>query len=149
MIYRRDGLIFSKMSDINWANPKIARIMPTEAGGSWGYFLELKDTQWEAFVDSASLDSIDRALRGDCTPLMKEGLRDPRGCLKRIPIDRTCADSKQCTSYEPNTCTTKSKRTPECFSLNREIPQSVRILISAWKEGYYVIRERNSNEASK
>ena len=146
MIYRRDGLIFSKINDNNWANPKIARILPTESGGSWGSFLELKDTKWAMFIDSVSTDSIDRALRGDCTPLMKEGLRDPRGCLKRIPIDRVCSDSKHCTSYEAKTCTTSSKKTPECFSLGREVPHPVRILISAWKEGYYVIREREENE---
>ena len=149
MIYRRDGLIFSKIKDNNWSNPKIARVMPTEAGGSWGSFLELKGTVWEKFIDPVSSDSIDRALRGDCTPLMKEGLRDPRGCLKRIPIDRTCSDSKHCTSYEVKTCTTTSKKTPECFSLDRKIPSSVRILISAWKEGYYVIRERDTDEKSK
>ena len=149
MIYRRDGLIFSKMSDTNWANPKIARVMPTEAGGSWGSFLELKDTQWETFIDSVSSDSIDRALRGDCTPLMKEGLRDPRGCLKRVPINRVCSDSNHCTSYKESICITTSKKAPDCFSLDREIPEPVRILISAWKEGYYVIRERDENETSK
>ena len=74
---------------------------------------------------------------------MKEGLRDPRGCLKRVPINRVCSDSNHCTSYKESICITTSKKAPDCFSLDREIPEPVRILISAWKEGYYVIRERD------
>tara|TARA_B100000424_G_C22895312_1_gene476219 strand:+ start:634 stop:1065 length:432 start_codon:yes stop_codon:yes gene_type:complete len=141
MMYRRDGLIFTKLSDKSWSDPKIARIIPTSEGGSWGNFIDLKDTEWSKFVDVISSDSLDRALRGDCTPLMKEGLRQPRGCLKRSPLPKVCADHQKCTSYTPKLCTPKSQKAPECLSLGSDFPQSVRILISAWTEGYYVVRE--------
>ena len=141
MMYRRNGLIFTTMSDKTWANPKIARIIPTSKGGTWGDFLELKETEWARFIDVISLDSLDRALRGDCTALMNEGLREPRGCLKRAPFPSVCADYKNCASYIPKLCHPKSPKAPECLSLGAELPQTVRILISAWNEGYYVVRE--------
>lgn len=140
-MYRRDGLIFTTLTDPSWANPKIARIMPTQQGGSWGSFLELKDTEWAGYIDVVSSASIDRALRGDCTPLMKEGLRDPRGCLRKAPLSKECADAKGCASFKSTTCTASSKNTPECFVITRDIPAPVRVLLSAWKEGYYVVRE--------
>lgn len=142
MIYRRDGLIFTKLTDPHWSNPKVARVMPTHEGGSWGSFLELKDTEWARFIDEVSSDSVERALQGDCTPLMKEGLRDPRGCLKRAPLTKECADAKRCTSFKKSVCNSTSKDTPECFALSKDLPPSVRVLLSAWKEGYYVVRER-------
>jgi len=142
MMYRRDGLVFMTLNDPAWGASKVARVLPSPDGGLWGSFLELAGTEWEGFIDVVSSDALDRALRGDCTPLMREGLRDPKGCLKRAPLTKTCSDAKGCASFKKEVCQTTHKNTPECFSFWRDIPTSVRVLLSAWKEGYYVIRER-------
>jgi len=142
MMYRRDGLIFAQIKDPLWADPKIAKILPNEENGSWGVFISLKGTEWEKYIDVVSLEALDRAYRGDCTPLMKLSLRDPKGALKKAPIPKICADSKNCVSYKPNLCTTSSKTIPECFSVYSEIPPMVRVLLSAWNEGYFIVREK-------
>ena len=61
--------------------------------------------------------------------------------LNEFPLPKVCADHQKCTSYAPKLCAPKSLKAPECLSLGSELPQSVRILISAWTEGYYVVRE--------
>ena len=142
MMYRRDGLVFMTLNDPAWGASKVARVLPSPDGGLWGSFLELAGTEWEGFIDVVSSDALDRALRGDCTPLMREGLRVPKGCLKRAPLTKTCSDAKGCACFKKEVCQTTHKNTPECFSFGRDIPTSVRVLLSAWKEGYYVIRER-------
>lgn len=141
MMYRRDGLIFAQIKDPLWADPKIAKILPTDENGSWGSFLSLKGTEWEKYIDVVPLDVLDRAYRGDCTALMKLSLRDPRGALKKAPIPKVCSDSKSCVSYKPTLCIVSAKVVPECFSIYSEIPPPVRTLITAWNEGYFILKE--------
>lgn len=140
-MYRKDGLIFTTLNDPHWGEIKIARIIPTHQGGSLGSLQDLKETEWESFIDNISEGALDRALRGDCTPLMKEGVRDPRGCLKKAPLPKICADKKNCSSYKESVCKAGHKKMPDCFSVGQELPPSVQILLMAWHEGYRVVRE--------
>lgn len=140
-MYRRDGLIFAQIKDPSWGDTKVAKIVSSEINGSWGEFISISDSVWAKFIDAVPLDILERAYMGDCTPLMKIGLRDPKGCLKKAPLPKICSDRNNCVSFKPNTCTIESKNLPECFSIYSEIPAPVRILISAWTEGYYIVRE--------
>lgn len=140
-MFRRDGLIFTTLSDPSWGTPMIARIIPTHQGGTWGAFKELEGTEWADFIDSVSEDALDRALRGDCTPLMNEGLRSPKGCLRKAPLPQRCADYKTCSSYKEAFCKAGHKKMPDCYSIGQDIPASARVLLMAWHEGYHVIRE--------
>ena len=143
-MFRRDGLIFTTLNDPHWGEIKIARIIPTHQGGILGDFYELKDTEWEGFIDTISEDSLDRALRGDATPLMNEGLRNPKGCLKKSPVPKICADRKVCTSYKEAFCKAGHKKMPDCYSIGTDLPNSARVLLMSWHEGYHIVREKIS-----
>jgi hypothetical protein len=140
-MFRKNGLIFTTLNDPHWGQVKVARIIPTHQGGEWGEMSDLKDTEWAQFVDTVSQEALDRALRGDSTPLMKEGLRDPKGCLKKAPLPKICADSKRCGSYKETVCKAGHKKMPDCYSVGLDLPPSAQILLMAWHEGYHVVIE--------
>jgi hypothetical protein len=119
-----------------WQNPKIARIMPVD-GDSWGEYAELKGTEWESLIPSISEDILDRALHGDATPLMRE-VREPQGCLKKAPVNKTCSSYKSCASYHKKYCQIEHKKMPDCFSM--EESNLNHILISAWRDNYHIVR---------
>ena len=139
MMYRRDGLIFMNLNDDQWNNPKIAKILPYEST-NWGAFKDLSDTSVKRLVPEVSQSSLDRAMRGDCTPLMNEGLREPRGCLKLLNTPKDCDEKDHCLSYKKEHCILGHRKMPECFS--PLTTKSLRPLVLAWLEGYYIIREK-------
>ncbi len=139
MMYRRDGLIFMGLKDRHWNNPKIAKILPYESS-NWGAFSDLSDTSVGGLIPEVSPESLDRAMRGDCTPLMNEGLREPRGCLKLLDTPKECDEQNDCLSYKKGACVLGHRNMPDCFS--PQTTQSLRPLVLAWLEGFYIIRER-------
>jgi len=140
-MYRENGMIFCVITDERYGNPKVARIIPKESVDNWGEYIELKDSEWERLVPVISEEVIDRALRGDAKALMQsQGLRDPKGCLKLIPIKNSvCVDKKGCPSYTVK-CDFRNKDCPECFSVDGDISMVKRNLIQAWRMGYIVVR---------
>lgn len=141
-MYRRDGIVFMSLTDPKWGNPKIGRIIPTEQGGSWGAYLDLKDTAWARLISEASLEALDRATRGDCSAFMKEGHRSAEGCLKLAPMSKVCSDHKKCLSFHKTRCLVESTPLQECFS--QDAPPLARVLLMAWSEGYYIVRQKES-----
>ena len=141
MIYRRDGLIFITLKDKNWNNPKIAKILPYEST-NWGEFADLVDTPVEKLVPAVTQEALDRAMRGDCTPLMREVSREPRGCLKLLDTPKECDEKEHCISHKKDVCVLGHKKMPDCFS--PLTTKSLRVLVLAWLEGFYVIREQRS-----
>jgi hypothetical protein len=139
-MYRKDGIVFMALSDAKWGDPKIARILPSPEGDTWGEYSALKDTPWGKLISESSLEALDRAARGDCSAFMKEGHRSPEGCLKLAPIERVCADRKRCLSFHKTRCLLESSPLQDCYSM--EAPTLARVLISAWSEGYFVVREK-------
>ena len=141
-MYRENGMIFCVIPDERYGNPKVARIIPKENVDNWGEYLELaKDQEWKRLLPVISEEVIDRALRGDAKTLMQsQGLRDPKGCLKLIPIKNSvCVDKKGCPSYTVK-CDFRNKDCPECFSVDGDLSMTKRNLIQAWRMGYIVIR---------
>tara|TARA_B100000073_G_scaffold311492_1_gene284603 strand:+ start:114 stop:539 length:426 start_codon:yes stop_codon:yes gene_type:complete len=139
MMYRRDGLIFMGLKDRHWSDPKVAKILPYEST-NWGAFADLKGTDVERLIPEVSAESLDRAMRGDCTPLMNEGLREPRGCLKLLNAPKDCDEKDHCLSYKKDACILGHRKMPDCFS--PLTTQSLRPLVIAWLEGFYIVRER-------
>ena len=139
MMYRRDGLIFMGLKDRHWSDPKVAKILPYEST-NWGAFADLKGTDVERLVPEVSAESLDRAMRGDCTPLMNGGLREPRGCLKLLNAPKDCDEKDHCISYKKDACILGHRKMPDCFS--PLTTQSLRPLVIAWLEGFYIVRER-------
>lgn len=138
MIYRRDGLIFMSIKDTYTGYLKVAKILPTET--SWGVF-EPAIALIEPLIPEASPESLDRLLRGDPTPFRNtKGLREPQGCLKLIDTDRSCDEQDTCLSYNKTHCTLGHRKMPDCFS--PVAGDQIRPLILAWKEGFFIVRER-------
>jgi hypothetical protein len=139
-MYRENGMIFCVISDERYGNPKIARIIPIENQHNWGEYKELEGTEWERLIPVISEEIIDRALRGDAKVLMQSGLREPKGCLKLVPIKNSvCAEKKGCPSYTSK-CDFRNKECPDCFSVDGDMSLVKRNLIEAWRRGYIVVR---------
>jgi hypothetical protein len=129
------------LKDKHWNNPKIAKILPYEST-NWGEFVEIIGTPAERLISEVSQESLDRAMRGDCTPLMREGLREPRGCLKLLDTPKDCDEKDTCLSYNKDSCVLGHKKMPDCFS--PLTTKSLRTLVLAWLEGFYIIREKRN-----
>ena len=138
MMYRRDGLIFMSLNDKNWNNPKIAKILPYEST-NWGEFSDLIGTSVERLIPEVSHEVLDQAMRGFTTPLMNQTLRDPRGCLKLLDVSKACDEKDHCLSYKKDHCILGHRKMPDCFS--PIATKSLRPLVLAWLEGFYIIRE--------
>ena len=138
MMYRKDGMVFVTFTDSVWQNPKFARILPTST--SWGIYQELSnDPLWIKLIPQVTLEILDRSHRGDCTPLMNAGVREPYGCLKLLNIPKPCAEKKVCLTHKDNLCVLGHKNMPDCF-----VPQADNLitpLIRAWRDGYRIVRE--------
>ena len=139
MMYRRDGLVYTTIKDKSWGNVKVARILPKD-GDNWGEFKELADTEWAKMINEVSNDVYDMAFRNHVTPLMKVIGRDPKGNLKLMPMENGCRMMGQCQSEKP--ICSKVETAPFCVMPKTEL-QAVQTLLSAWREGYYVIRIRS------
>lgn len=139
MMYRRDGLVFMTIKDKNWGKVQIARILPKE-DDSWGAFKELENTPWASMINVVSNDVLDMALRNHVTPLMKVIGRDPKGSLKLAPIENGCLVYNECNSAKPQCL--KVETAPFCLQPKTD-SEAVRSLLSAWREGYYVVRVRS------
>lgn len=138
MIYRRDGVIFMTLHDPTWGEIKVAKVLPNEKG-NWGAFLPSKHLL-EGLIPEVSDEVIDRAMRGDATPLMNSGARDPKGCLKKITTPKKCGEASYCVSHSTK-CVLGHRQMPDCFT--PEGDPLIRPLVLAWIEGFYIIRERD------
>lgn len=135
-MYRKDGLVYMTIQDRAWGKIKVARILPI-GDDNWGAFSDLKDTPWASMVNEVGADILDMALRKHPTPLMKIIGRDPKGNLKMIPLEQGCSLIGQCKSEKP--ICSKIETAPFCVAPKTD-STSVHSLLSAWREGYYVIR---------
>lgn len=139
MMYRKDGLVFITFTDHRWNNPKFARILPTQC--PWGTYSHLKDDpQWIKLIPEVSLEILDRAHRGDATPLMNLGAREPAGCLKLLDVPKPCAEKSSCLTHNATKCVLGHPKLPDCFMPSTD--PAIKPLIHAWVEGYRIVREK-------
>jgi hypothetical protein len=139
MMHRRDGLIFMSIKDTPQGTVKVAKILPTTS--TWGVFEDHAELLKE-LIPEATLESIDRLTRNDPTPFLRtKGLRTPLGCLKLLEIEKSCDEHRSCISFNKTFCTLGHRKMPECFSPS--IGGNLRPLILAWKDGFYIVRERH------
>ena len=138
MMCRRDGVIFMILHDSYWGEVKIAKILPSNTS-NWGAYEFLSQTEDGLLIPEIDPETLDRASRGDCTPFLNSGLRDPKGCLKKLSLDTKCDDQEGCLSFNLKRCILGNKKMPDCF--NPISTPALRPLVLAWLEGYYIIRE--------
>tara|TARA_B100000963_G_C22389379_1_gene563749 strand:+ start:318 stop:764 length:447 start_codon:yes stop_codon:yes gene_type:complete len=132
------------ISDRDWGDITIARILPTKDNGSWGDFYFLIGTEWENQIIEINGDIYSMAMNKHTIPLIRKlGTPYPQK-LKRIPksvgwckgkTDKTC-DMANSTCYP-------CEKVAECyepkgFGILETIALAELVLI--WKNGGYVIR---------
>ena len=142
MIYRRDGIIFMHLEDPVWGEVKIGKILPEST--SWGVFESVAEREEALLIPQVSDCILDRAIRGDCTPFMNSGVRDPKGCLKKITSVKECSEKDFCISYNSKICLLGNRKMPSCFTPLAD--ENFKPIVTAWLEGYRVIREEDYNE---
>ena len=136
MIYRRDGLVFMTFDTDGWGELKIARIHPK--GDNWGAFKDIEG--WGSLIPEVRESDLDMALRGYARPLLDNGLRSPEACLKLVEVPKPCLNISSCVSADKSKCLLGSRALPDCFELSSG--GSGGVIISAWLEGYTVVRAR-------
>ena len=140
MMYRENGFIFISITDKTYGNPKIARILQRDNQDSWGEYKTLEGTEFGDLIGVVEESDIDRAMRGDASALMKRGgVRDPKGCLKKLKVNSICGDNKTCLAYEEDKCDFKLRNCPDCFVVDGHSVVE-KNLIDAWRKGYMVVR---------
>lgn len=139
MMYRENGFIFITITDKSYGNPKIARILQRDDQDSWGEYKTLEGTEFGDLIGVVSEVDLDRAMRGDASALMRSGLREPKGCLKKLKVESVCGDSKTCLAYEDGKCDFKLRNCPDCFVVKGHSVVE-KNLIDAWRKGYMVVR---------
>ena len=139
MIFRRDGIIFLHLEDPVWGEVKIGKILPSST--SLGVFESVSLREEALLIPQVADPILDRATRGDCTPFMNSGVRDPKGCLKKISSPKECSERYFCISYDSKNCQMGNRKMPSCFSPVSD--ENFRPIVTAWLEGYYVIREED------
>jgi hypothetical protein len=139
-MHSKDGIIFLSLNTRDWGLVKLAKITPRET--SWGQYESLKGTL-EGLIPEVASETLDRAHRGDPTPLMR-CVKEPLGCLKKIEVSEKCTDQEGCLSYVKSKCNLRSRKAPECFSPDSET--NLRPILLAWRDGFYLIRERQDDE---
>ena len=104
-----------------------------------GEYKTLEGTEFGDLIGVVSEVDLDRAMRGDASALMRSGLREPKGCLKKLKVNSVCGDSKTCLAYEDGKCDFKLRNCPDCFVVDGHSVVE-KNLIDAWRKGYMVVR---------
>ncbi len=140
MMYRENGFICIHITDKSYGNPKIARILQRDDQDSWGEYKSLEGTEFGDLIGVVGEDDIDRAMRGDAKAIMNRGLREPKGCLKKLKINSVCGDKGECLAYDDAKCDFKLRGCPDCFVVEGYKSGAEKNLIDAWRKGYMVVR---------
>jgi hypothetical protein len=140
MMYRENGFIFIHITDKSYGNPKIARILQRDEHDSWGEYKTLEGTEIGDLIGVVKEFDVDRAMRGDASGVMKSGVREPKGCLKKIKRNSVCEDSKTCLAYDDSKCDFKLRGCPDCFVVGGDLGELEKRVIDAWRKGYMVVR---------
>ena len=134
------GLVSHKLPDANWGFPTVARIVPNE-DHPWGVYRFLVGTDWEQFFPRVPVLTLDMALRGHATPLMKILGPPPRGFTKRLPVlQGQCAAKDRCINYTP--LCVPGPKVPVCWEpavFKGEESSLVANVVSLWREGVVVV----------
>lgn len=87
-------------------------------------------------------DTIEHAILGWSSPLVKSLGLFPEGCLHKLP-SRECHNAKTCSLYVKGDCRVTAKKKPWCFEpLGFEESDARRLMVEAirlWRERVYVV----------
>jgi hypothetical protein len=110
-------------------------------GGVWEDEWEpLRDAPWAEYLTRVDKATLDHALHGWTSPLVKALGPSPSMILHRISPDaQQCALWDQCVFYRKRDCTPKAPKMPNCFQpvgVPAELGYEV---VRLWRESVYVV----------
>jgi hypothetical protein len=105
----------------------------------------LKGTRYEEFFTVISVETVNHALRGWTSPLVKALGPSPAMVLHRLfPDAKQCAIWNKCIFYIPKDCRPDAKKMPNCFQ-PVGVPSELGFeVVSLWRESVYILIEDNS-----
>ena len=109
--------------------------------GEWeSYWQLLKDTPYASYLTRISKETLDHALHGWTSPLVKALGPTPAMILHRLSPDaRQCVLWDKCVFYRKRDCTPKAPKMPNCFQ-----PQGVPAelgyeVLRLWRDSVYIV----------
>lgn len=134
------GIIVTKLPDPNWGFPVIARVTP-QGGNPWGCLAWAVGTPWESLFPWVDEHTLDQALRGYSTPLMRILGRPPSALVKRLPlVNSLCSLRHSCLNASEH-CVPGPK-VPDCWEAPGLEPgdiASANYVVQLWRDGITVI----------
>jgi hypothetical protein len=134
------GILVTKIPDPHWGYPTIARVLPKN-GDPWGILEGLEGTPWDPLFPRVDDLTLDQALRGFATPLVRVLGPPPKALVKRLPvIQAQCRWKDTCVGATKN-CVPGPK-VPDCWE-SAGIPESlvpaISHVVKLWREGIHVV----------
>lgn len=112
--------------------------------GAWEqHWKPLQGTEVATLATFVPKETLDHALKGWSSPLVKALGLAPSGALRKLPkVSQECRLRRKCTFYRPRDCQAANAKVPSCFEpdgLEGDVAVRAAELISMWREGVYVI----------
>jgi hypothetical protein len=118
----------------------LLRPLPTKES-TWGVLSPLEGTEIGGLITIVSGEDMSQALHGRVMPLVRTLGRSPRGLLKKIEGDMTCALIKTCLLADRAACYPCSKL-PHCYAppdVSEQAGLAAATVLRAWADGRYVV----------
>ncbi len=100
----------------------------------------LRTSKYAEYLTVVSKETIDHALHGWTSPLIKSLGPEPKLILHRIsPDSKQCTLWDKCIFYRKTNCLPKSPKMPHCFELPGVPVESGQEVLRLWRESVYVV----------
>ena len=126
-----------------------------DEGGVWEEeWLPLQGNEIAALFTVVPKDTVEHALRGWTSPLVKALGLPPKGALLKVPERaRVCTLRGRCPFYDKAMCFPTAKKMPWCFEPElSDDPEARRLaseVIKYWREGVYVVLVQEEADAQR
>jgi len=128
-----------------WGDLRIVRPIPRN-NTIWGELIVLKDTIWGQFIPTIAFETLDRALRGDVLPFLREAGYYPKDILQKLKKHKTetlCQHvaAKSCLLVDLKKCYPCADL-PSCYvppELTFEQRQLANYVALSWRDDKFVV----------
>jgi hypothetical protein len=126
-----------------------------DEGGVWEQnWRPLQGNEIASLLTTVPKDTIEHALRGWTSPLVKSLGLPPQGALIKLPESaRVCTLRDRCPFYDKARCFPTAKRMPWCYepdgSEDPEVRRLMSEIVKSWREGVYVVLVQEEHDAQR
>ena len=116
-------------------------LLVRSVAGEWeSDWAALRDSPYAEFLTRIEKETLDHALHGWTSPLVKKLGPSPQMILHRLsPDNRQCALWADCVFYRKRDCVPKAPKMPSCFE-PRDLPTELgQEMLRVWRESVYIV----------